>query len=68
MAVKAEQRKDFALAAKLLEQIARELGGSYTNRTELTGKDGGKVEVEVTPVVTDYRQAVAALAPPDDAP
>ena len=59
MAVKAKQRKDFALAAKLLEQIARELGGSYTNRTKLTGRG----EVEVTPrVVTDYRQAVAALS------
>lgn len=35
----------------------------YTNRTELMGTDGGKVGV--TPIVTDYRQAVAALAPPD---
>lgn len=40
MAVAAEQRKNYPLAASLLEQAAKEVGEQYTNRRELTGKDG----------------------------
>lgn len=36
------------LGAKLLEQAAKEVGGHYTNRRELTGEGGGAVEVDFT--------------------
>lgn len=34
------------LRMRLLEQAAREVGGCYTRRREITGKDGGPVAVE----------------------
>lgn len=40
MAEKAEGQGNMVLAANLLEQAAKEVGDSYTNRRELTGKDG----------------------------
>lgn len=40
MAEKAEDKGNMVLAASLLEQAAKEVGDSYTNRRELTGKDG----------------------------
>jgi hypothetical protein len=45
MQEKAEDRGNMVLAASLLEQAAKEMGGAYTNRRELTGKEGGPVEV-----------------------
>lgn len=50
MAAKAEERGNIALAAQLLEQAAKEVGDSYTNRHkhEVTGKDGGPVEQKTT--------------------
>lgn len=36
----AASRGNAALAAQLLEQAAKESGGSFTNRREMTGKDG----------------------------
>jgi hypothetical protein len=36
----AATRGNAALAAQLLEQAAKESGGSFTNRREMTGKDG----------------------------
>lgn len=33
------------LASSLLEQAAKEVGGSYTNRREVTGANGGPMEV-----------------------
>jgi hypothetical protein len=39
-------RNNPKLQAQLLEQAAKEAGGAFTNRTELTGKDGGPIEVE----------------------
>lgn len=45
MAVKAEERGNMVLAASLLEQAAKEVGDSYTNRRELTGKDGKDLPV-----------------------
>lgn len=44
---KAERMRNYGLAAQLLEQAAKEVGGSYTNRREVTGKDGGPVQQEV---------------------
>lgn len=40
MAVKAEDKGNFPLAAALMKQAAEDYGGVYTNRRELTGKDG----------------------------
>ena len=50
MADKAETQGNMVLAASLMEQAAREVGGSYTNRRELTGKDGKDLPVPVSPV------------------
>lgn len=36
--------KNPALVAQLLEQAAKEVGGMFTNRREITGKDGGPIE------------------------
>lgn len=40
MATQAEAMSNLALAAQLHEQAAKEMGNAYTNRRELTGKDG----------------------------
>ncbi len=40
MADKAETQGNMALSAQLLEQAAKEQGNAFTNRRELTGKDG----------------------------
>lgn len=36
----AEERGNAALVSQLLEQAAKEAGGAFTNRRELTGKEG----------------------------
>lgn len=67
MAEKAETQGNVGLAAQLLEQAAKEVGGSFTNRREVTGRDGGpiKTEGEVTldasALTTDQLRAVAAI-------
>jgi hypothetical protein len=50
MADKAVNQGNMALASSLLKQAAEEVGGSYTNRRELTGKDGKDLPVPVSPV------------------
>jgi hypothetical protein len=45
-----EKRGNSAMVAQLLEQAAKEVGGAYTNRRELTGKDGKDLPVPVSPV------------------
>lgn len=50
MANKAEERGNSVLVAQLLKQAAEEMGGAYTNRRELTGKDGKDLPVPVSPV------------------
>lgn len=40
---KAQQRGNMALAAALLEQAAKEVGGAFTNRRELGGPAGGPI-------------------------
>lgn len=44
MLTKAEERGNMALASQLLEQAAKEYGGAFTNRRELTGKNGGPIQ------------------------
>lgn len=39
--------KNSVLAMKVLEQAAKDVGGQYTNKTELTGKDGGALQQEI---------------------
>jgi len=48
MADKAESMGNMVLAASLLEQAAKEMGESYTNRRlhEHSGKDGGPIHTE----------------------
>lgn len=50
MSEKAETQGNMVLAANLLEQAAKEVGDSFTNRRELTGKDGKDLPVPVSPV------------------
>lgn len=50
MAEKAEGQGNMVLAANLLEQAAKEVGDSYTNRRELTGKDGKDLPAPTAPV------------------
>lgn len=40
---RAETRGNSAMVAALLEQAAKEIGGAFTNRRELTGKGGGPI-------------------------
>jgi hypothetical protein len=47
MADKAEAQGNMVLASSLLEQAAKETGGSYTNRREVGGLGGGPVQHEV---------------------
>lgn len=48
MFARAESVKNLALASQLLEQASKEVGGAFTNRHELTGKNGGPVEHRVS--------------------
>jgi hypothetical protein len=48
MAFTAESRRNYPLAAQLLEQAAKETGGIYTNRRELTGRDGAPLIPEAS--------------------
>lgn len=50
MADKAETQGNMVLASSLLKQAAEEVGNAYTNRRELTGKDGKDLPVPVSPV------------------
>ena len=47
---KAEERNNLPLAMTALKQAAEEMGGAYTNRRELTGKNGAPLP-PVNPVV-----------------
>ncbi|WP_180001226.1 DUF2280 domain-containing protein [Acinetobacter sp. YH12255] len=40
--------KSPAMALKILKQAAEEMGGKYTNRQEITGKDGQPIKTENT--------------------
>jgi hypothetical protein len=48
MAEKAETQGNMALSAQLLEQAAKEQGNAFTNRREITGRNGGALQTEVT--------------------
>lgn len=40
---RAEQQGNMAMVMQILEQAAKEVGGMYTNRRELSGPDGGPI-------------------------
>jgi hypothetical protein len=50
MAEKAETSGNMVLASSLLEQAAKEVGDSYSNRRELTGKGGAPLAIVVQPI------------------
>jgi hypothetical protein len=50
MAEKAETQGNMVLAKDLLKQAAEEMGNAYTNRRELTGKDGKDLPAPTAPV------------------
>lgn len=56
MVEKAEVQGNSALVAQLLEQAAKEVGGAYTNRREITGKDGGSIKTETRTETRTWRQ------------
>ncbi|MDN5503232.1 MAG: DUF2280 domain-containing protein [Comamonas sp.] len=49
---RADSRGNSAMVSTLLEQAAKELGGAFTNRKELTGKDGQPLAVNSTNVTS----------------
>lgn len=42
---KVERQGNVVVAAQILEQAAREAGGAFTNRRELTGKEGAPISL-----------------------
>jgi hypothetical protein len=46
MSMIAEQRGNMPLAAQLLKQIAEECRNVYTNRRELSGRDGKPIQIQ----------------------
>ena len=71
----AETRGNGPLAAQLLEQAAKEMGGAFTNRRELTGAGGGPIEqavatttLDASKLSTDIIKALLAARISDDTP
>lgn len=62
MAEKAERMKNYQLAAQLLEQAAKECGDAYTNKRQLTGKDGKPLFPEPKIIAPDMTPQQAAEA------
>lgn len=59
---KVESQGNVAMVAQLLEQAAKESGGVFTNRRELTGKDGAPIATtnQIGPLPTNPMEAAAA--------
>lgn len=50
--------KNTVMSLKILEQAAKDVGGQFTNKQEITGKDGGPLEtVQTTISKESYLQA-----------
>ncbi|EPW4223743.1 DUF2280 domain-containing protein [Acinetobacter baumannii] len=55
-----DRTRNVKTALKILEQAAKDIGGLYTNRKEITGKDGGPVQTvnsEIPVPMEDYLKA-----------
>lgn len=50
MVQEAMKRKNVVLAASLLEQAAKETGGMFTNKRELSGPNGGPIPMTPTTI------------------
>ena len=48
-----KQQKNYIAMARILEQIAKEVGNVHTNRREFTGKDGGPIRYADVSDMTD---------------
>jgi hypothetical protein len=57
---RAQDRGNVALAAQLIEQAAKESGGAFTNRREMTGKDGAPLIPTNPQEMTDEQLAAIA--------
>jgi hypothetical protein len=57
---KVEKQGNSAVAAQILEQAAKEIGGAFTNRREMTGKDGGPITIKSAKDMTDDELAAIA--------
>lgn len=55
---RADQRGNAAMVSTLLEQAAKELGGAFTNRRELTGKNGQPLAVATSNVTPEELKEV----------
>jgi hypothetical protein len=56
---KAKASKNYGLARDLMEQAAKERGGMFTNRREITGRGGGPIETHAVSL-DDWRANAAA--------
>ncbi|MCU4575071.1 DUF2280 domain-containing protein [Acinetobacter nosocomialis] len=55
-----ERTRNVKTVLKILEQAAKDIGGQFTNRQEITGKDGGPVQTvnsEIPVPMEDYLKA-----------
>jgi hypothetical protein len=58
---RAESQGNIGMTAQLLEQVAKETGDAYTNRRELTGKNGAPfIPTNPTEMTDDQLAAIAA--------
>lgn len=64
MASEAMRRKNIVLAASLMEQAAKEMGGMFTNKRELSGPGGKPMEHRT--VVVDEKSVAAAVSALED--
>ena len=55
---RADQRGNAAIVTSILEQAAKELGGAFTNRRELTGKNGQPLAVATSNVTPEELKEV----------
>lgn len=57
-----EKTKNAKLALKILEQAAKDVGGQFTNRQEITGKDGEALQTTVVHATQDQVEAAVKKA------
>jgi len=64
----AKEGGNIKLAASLIAQMAREMGGIYTNHHEFSGPAGAPLAIALQPddSLLDYRRATAPLAPSEN--
>ncbi|HEX8177868.1 MAG TPA: DUF2280 domain-containing protein [Pyrinomonadaceae bacterium] len=62
-----EKERQYVLAAEMCEKAAKEIGGAYTNRRELTGKGGGPIETAGLTLEQWQAQAAERLAKAEEA-